>query len=161
MFSKIRILQGRKEPWLFFEGERDDETYGYDIYYRFLISYSLFHFLVKCEKSNKDGIQALSEIRQAVNDKSSVRIEGFLEIIAFKDNKGYTVVDQSNGCCPVIIYSSNVERGKKSSRTNAFFYSIEDVIKNFDYLATEFRKLSFPSDWTENFQKQIRPIFSN
>ncbi len=163
MFSELRILQGRNEPWLFFEGMRDNERKGYELFYRYLISYSLFHYIMERNHSNEEGLNALKQIKAAIDDSNNlqtVRIPDFFEVFAFKDNDGYVVVDQSNGCCPTIIYSANQERGKKHPRDYAFWKSVEDVIDNFDNLVSKLRQLTSLKDWTEDFQNQIRPIFT-
>jgi hypothetical protein len=160
MFSDLRILQGRKEPWLFFEGMRDNEQKGYELFYRYLISYSLFHYLVEGKRENDEGLNALERIKNAIRNLQTERIPDFFEVFAFKNNDGYVVVDQSNGCCPAIIYSSNQEREKKYPRDYAFLKSVNDVINNFDKLVEKFKKLKSLDDWTEDFQNQIRPLFT-
>ena len=91
------------------------KTGGYPIYYPFVICRALMH-LMSVHPDRTQAIPQILDQAAAAIDIDNPRVfeeKDFLEIYPFKEKKGFSVVDQSEGCYPLTLYPKRVDKDRK------------------------------------------------
>lgn len=144
------------ENWFLFDEECCKENnLPYPVCYRYAVTYSLFGYLSRGHSAD-EGETALRELDTALGKEDFAK-EDFVEVFHFNGGKGYVIVDQSNGCIPLILYS-------RKDRTTAYEVSVKEALRHIKALLDCYQRTfstpgSFPQRWTEGFQAQLREIF--
>ncbi len=136
------------------------EEQEYPIFYRYVICYSLL-FYFNANNSREKGKKALEFLHDALIDgMMTIRNSDFLDLYPIEDGKIFLIIDQSNGIYPLVLYSDEVIREGHKGRVYAFQKSVEDILSNYDDIYEKLLTITFPDGWTEDFQKELRPLFT-
>jgi len=159
MPRELRILKGEK--WFLYEGDRPSGKFGYPIYYPFVICHALFRYTWTFGKNWSKCNDVLREIIDAMDENKMFSRSYFLELLPFtlEEERGFVVVDQSDGCYPLVLYPPSFKRQERRDRVEPFRLSLGEVKDNLEKIKQILGSLEVPSDWTEQVQQTLRPLF--
>ncbi|MBW4565650.1 MAG: hypothetical protein KME32_32130 [Mojavia pulchra JT2-VF2] len=153
----------KKGDWFLAEGQRDNGSFGYPIYYRHAISYSIGMNITRYDK-NKDWVaEEINKLIKSVKDKQPYKHDNFLELhpltVSVFQSKGFVLVDQTNSYYPLMFYDDDSNRDGKE-RVSSLTWSLDAISKNLDEVYAQLYRLKV-EDWTSDFQDELLEIYAH
>lgn len=154
----------KQGDWFLAEGEREDGSSGYPIYYRHAISYSIGINITKYNKDKDWVTQEINKLIDSLNKRQRYKCDNFLElhplaITPFEKSKGFVLVDQTNSYYPLMFYDNDAERDGKE-RVSSLAFSLDAISKGLDEIYDKLLELNWV-EWTSDFQDELREIYAH
>lgn len=147
-----------KGDWFLAEGPISVGQSGYPIYYRFVVCRALMCFIARHPDQASSIPQILAECVNAISTGSDFEREDFLEVRPFKDDKGFSVIDQTDGCYPLTLYPDRDDKQNHKERVTAFVMSLEDIRSRWNELLPLLSGKR-RDDWNEELQERVGRLF--
>ncbi|QMS91358.1 hypothetical protein HUN01_28565 [Nostoc edaphicum CCNP1411] len=158
--------------WFLQEGMRDDGNFGYPIYYRHAIAYSIAINIIAGKDSDWMA-QQVDSVIAALDKDRYYQCKDFIELYPFAGfplagnlfaggtkgiPKGVVLVDQTNSYYPLVFYGENNERDGKP-RVSALKHSLVSVKDGLTQIFDKLNCLEDKSQWDEDFQNELWEIY--
>ena len=122
----------------------------YELSYRLLICHALFKLVTVMKMTDQAIKDKLDEAIKAIDSKSVLCDESFLCIYPLINELGFSVVDRTRGCYPLILYSDKI-RTNGGDRVMAFSCSLKNISNKYNNIIKVLH-----GNWDENLQISAR-----
>ena len=127
----------------------------FPISYRLVLSYALRNYLTTLtDVPFEKGSSVLEALYDSLDNEEHYHEEHFVELIPLiptKNDRGFVLIDQSEGIYPLVIYPEADTTKNQRERVGAFRESLEEVIDRYTNIYDYFKENACKS-WTEQFQ---------
>lgn len=117
----------------YLQSSKTKDSYGNkrEMCYRLLFVHALWYYAKETDASKESIIDKIAQlfkyISETPSDLKGKQFDKLIDIFPFKNESGrvgFTVVDRSGACFPLIIYPKEVDKG---NRKGALYKSIEEI----------------------------------
>ncbi|MHC5915385.1 MAG: hypothetical protein ACYTXE_31315 [Nostoc sp.] len=166
MPRNLKILN--ESDWFLAEGEREDGSPGYPIYYRHAICYSIAINIIKYNRDKAWVKQEIDKLIKSLKNKERYKCENFLELHPLVENRfaaptGFVLVDQTNSYYPLVFYDNDPERDGKE-RVSSLEFSLDAISQALDKIWDTLFLLNYEgglTSWTSEFQEELLEIYAH